>query len=162
MATWVAHNRTLWASGLIYLFLTIGFGIVISIFDLHIIDEVWDPERVREIVSAFSPEQRHAHFWMTLILDMPYPLAYGIFYIGLALRFFGRWGPLLAAPAIITIPADLIENTVQLFILAGHENFAWMKLYVTPIKLLGFIPASILALIALGIAVRRRRLAPAT
>ncbi|MEM6899509.1 MAG: hypothetical protein AAF583_07055 [Pseudomonadota bacterium] len=148
-------SRSLWTLGLLYLSLTIGFGIVIYLFDLHIIDEISDPERVLAVVSGFSPDQRHAHFWMTLVLDMPYPLAYGAFYIGLALRFFGRLGPLLALPALITIPADLIENTVQLFILGGHEQLVWIKQYATPVKLAGFIPASILALVALGIAIRR-------
>ncbi|MEO1405395.1 MAG: hypothetical protein AAFV54_02750 [Pseudomonadota bacterium] len=156
MREWLPKTSTLWGLGLFYLVLTIGFGIVIAVFDLHIIDEISNPDRVLEVVSSFGPEQRQAHFWMTLILDMPYPLAYGGFYIGLALRFFGRWGPLLALPALITIPADLIENTAQLFILAGQEHFAWIKQYVTPVKLAGFIPASILAIIALGLAVKRR------
>ncbi|MEM9668576.1 MAG: hypothetical protein AAF950_06580 [Pseudomonadota bacterium] len=93
---------------------------------------------------------------MTLILDMPYPLVYGGFYAGLAHRVFGKWGPLLAIPALVTIPADLIENTTQLFILAGHEHLAWIKQYVTPVKLAGFISASVIALIALALLIRRR------
>ncbi|MEL7129846.1 MAG: hypothetical protein AAGK23_09880 [Pseudomonadota bacterium] len=148
--------RTLWILGLTYLGLTICFGIVITIYDLSIIDETADPEAVRSLLAAMTAEQRRAHFWMTLILDMPYPLAYGGFYVGLALRFFGRWGPMLAIPACLAIPADLVENTVQLFVLAGMENLLWIKSIATPVKLIGFVIASLIALAALGLALVRK------
>lgn len=152
----LSRASTIWISGLVFLGLTIAFGIVIRIYDLHIIDEISDPDAVRAVIASMTPEQRTAHFYMTLILDMPYPLAYGVFYAGLALRFFGRAGVWLALPAFICIPADLIENTVQLLVLAGQENWLWLKALMTPLKLATFIPASLIAVVALLIALKRR------
>lgn len=152
----LTRTSTIWISGLLFLALTIAFGIVIDIYNLHIIDEIADPDKVRAVIASMTPEQRSAHFYMTLILDMPYPLAYGVFFAGLALRFFGKAGVWLALPAFICIPADLVENTVQMVVLAGHENWLWLKVFMTPLKLATFIPASLIAIAALAIALKRR------
>ena len=90
------------------------------------------------------------------MLDYFYPLAYGGFFAGMALRFFGKAGPFLALPAFICIPADVVENTVQLFILSGDASLIWLKAIMTPLKLATFIPAALIALIGLGIALYRR------
>lgn len=152
----LSRTSTIWISGLLFLGLTIAFGIVIRIYDLHIIDEIADPDAVRAVIASMTPEQRSAHFYMTLILDMPYPLAYGAFYAGLALRFFGKAGAWLALPAFVCIPADLVENTVQLVVLAGHEKWLWLKAFMTPLKLVTFIAASLVAIAALLVALKRR------
>lgn len=128
----------------------------ITYHDLHIIDEIWDPEKVKAALAAQSPEQHKAHFWMTLILDIPYPFAYGLLFVGLALKFLGKWGRWLCIPALISIPFDTIENIVQLFILKGDMSLLAVKSFVTPIKLGSFIAALIIALVALAIAAKER------
>ena len=124
--------------------------------DLSILDEFSDPVESRARLAAMSPSQMTSHWWMTLLLDYAYPLAYGGFFAGLALRFFGKAGLLLAAPAFIAIPADMIENTLQLFILTGQSGLIEVKSVVTPIKLVSFLIAALIALIALIIAAVRR------
>ncbi|MFN3212163.1 MAG: hypothetical protein ACE37M_03585 [Henriciella sp.] len=156
MRTYLTKGSVIVGTGLAFLALTLAFGVWIEAYDLHIIDEISDPEQIRAVVAAMSEQQRSAHWWMTLVLDYFYPLAYGGFFAGTALRFFGKAGPWLALPALICIPADVIENTVQLFILSGDDSLIWLKAIMTPLKLATFIPAAIIALIGLGIAAYRR------
>ena len=156
MREFLTQGRVIVATGLAFLGLTIAFGIWIQAYDLHIIDEISDPDQIRSVVAAMSAEQRSAHWWMTLVLDYFYPLAYGAFFAGMAYRFFGKLGPWLALPALICIPADIIENTIQLFILSGNDGLIWVKAIVTPIKLATFIPAALIALVGLGIAAHRK------
>jgi hypothetical protein len=156
MRAFLTKGSVIVATGLAFLGLTLAFGVWIEAYDLHIIDEISDPDQIRAVVAAMSDEQRSAHWWMTLVLDYFYPLAYGGFFAGMALRFFGKAGPWLALPALICIPADVIENTVQLFILAGDDSLIWLKAIMTPLKLAAFIPAALIALIGLGIAAYRR------
>ena len=70
--------------------------------------------------------------------------------------FLAKPGRFWRLPAFICIPADVIENTVQLFILSGDESLIWLKAIMTPLKLATFIPAAIIALVGLGIALYRR------
>lgn len=160
MRKFLTDGRTIVWMGLGFLGLTIAFGIWIQRYDLHIIDEISDPDQIRAVVAAMTPEQRSAHWWMTLVLDYFYPLAYGGFFGGLALRYFGAVGIWAAIPAMIVVPADVIENTIQLFILSGDQSLLWVKAYVTPIKLVTFIIAALIALVALGLAVYRRLTGP--
>ncbi len=156
MRAFLADGKTIVWSGLAFAALTIAFGIWIQRYDLHIIDEISDPDQIRAVVAAMSPEQMAAHWWMTLCLDYFYPLAYGAFFAGLALRYFGAAGIWLAVPSMIVVPADIIENTVQLLILSGDQSLIGVKVIATPIKLVSFIVAAIIALIALIYAVYRR------
>lgn len=152
----LTRTSVLWGLGLSFLALTVAFGLWIKVYDLHIIDEIADPDQIRAVVAAMSETQRKAHWWMTLVLDYAYPLAYGGFFAGLAVRFLGRWGVWLALPALICIPADIIENTAQLFILSGEEAWLAVKAIATPIKLLSFVLSGLIALLALGVAAKRR------
>lgn len=149
----VSDGQTIIWSGLMFVGLTIAFGVWIQAYNLPtILDEISDPDQIRDVVAAMTPEQRSAHWWMTLLLDYAYPLAYGAFFAGIALRYFGAAGIWLALPALITIPADMIENTIQLFILSGDERLIALKTVVTPIKLVAFITAALIALCGLGYA----------
>ena len=156
MVQFLTSGRTIVWSGLSFLGLTLAFALWIQVYDLHIIDEVSDPDQIRAIVTAMTPEQRSAHWWMTLVLDYAYPIAYGIFFAGLALRYFGKAGFWLAIPTIICVPADMVENTMQLFILSGNESVLWVKAIATPIKLATFVVGAVIALVGLGIAGYRR------
>lgn len=156
MRAFLADGKTIIWSGLAFVGLTIAFGIWIQRYDLHIIDEISDPDQIRAVVAAMTPEQMSAHWWMTLSLDYFYPLAYGSFFAGLALRYFGAAGLWIIVPSMIVVPADIIENTVQLFILSGDQSLIGVKVFVTPIKLVSFIVAGLIALIALIYAVYRR------
>lgn len=156
MKALLTDGRTIVWSGLAFLALTIGFGVWIQQYDLQIIDEISDPDQIRTVVAAMTPEQMSAHWWMTLVLDYFYPLAYGAFFAGLALRYFGAAGVWVAIPSMIVVPADIIENTIQLFILSGDFSLIGVKAIATPIKLVSFIVAALIALGALLFALYRR------
>ena len=156
MQSILTDGKTIVWSGLAFVALTIGFGIWIQQNDLHIIDEISDPDQIRAVVGAMTPEQMSAHWWMTLVLDYFYPLAYGTFFAGLALRYFGASGIWIAVPSIIVVPADIVENTIQLFILSGDFSLIWVKAIATPIKLVSFIVAALIALGALAFAAYQR------
>lgn len=123
---------------------------------LHIIDEITSPEKVKAVLAAQTPAQHAAHYKMTLFADIPYPFAYGTFFAGLIITAFKKWGRWLALLPIICIPADTIENISQLFILKGDMGPLSIKAIATPIKLGTYLPALILAVIALGLIIYRR------
>lgn len=157
MRSVLSDGQTIIWSGLVFAGLTIAFGIWIQTYNLPtILDEISDPDQIRKTVAAMTPEQKSAHWWMTLLLDYAYPLAYGAFFAGIALRYFGLAGIWLAIPAFVLIPADMIENTIQLFILSGDESLIALKTIVTPIKLVAFITAATIALFGLGFAAYQR------
>ena len=92
MRDFLTNGKTIVFLGLAFLALTLGFGAWIQAYDLRIIDEISDPDQIRAVVAAMTPEQRSAHWWMTLVLDYFYPLAYGGFFAGMALRFLAKRG----------------------------------------------------------------------
>ena len=94
---------------------------------------------------------------MTATLDVAYPLAYGSFFIGMALRFFGRLGPWLALPCLVLVFTDLTEGLVQVLLLTGHDSLVWIKALVTPLKLALFTFGLILSLVGAAIALRHSR-----
>ncbi|MEO0607273.1 MAG: hypothetical protein AAFY82_03520 [Pseudomonadota bacterium] len=153
----LVDGRTIIWSGLAFLALTIGFGIWIQAYDLQmILDELSNSDQIRRVVAEMSAEQRAGHWWMTLVLDYAYPLAYGSFFAGLALRNFDKAGLWIAIPAFLSVPADMIENTIQLFILSGDEALIGVKTIVTPIKLVSFVLAAIIALFGIALAAYQR------
>ncbi|MEL7043224.1 MAG: hypothetical protein AAGL90_17020 [Pseudomonadota bacterium] len=152
----LSDGRTIIATGLAFLVIGFAFGLWIGQFDLEILDTISDPDQVRSVVAAMTPAQKSAHFWMTIVLDYPYPLAYGAFFGGIALRFYGRAGKWLAIPALIAVSADVIENTIQLLILSGDDVLIWLKVIMTQIKFAAFLPAALIALTGLGLGAYRR------
>ena len=148
--------RIIWISGIITALLSAAMLYWIQKHGLHIIDEISSPEKVKTVLAAQTPAQHDAHFWMTLLMDIPYPFAYGIFFAGLIMFTFKKWGRILALPAFICIPADTIENISQLFILRGDMGPLAVKAIATPIKLGTYIPAFIFAFVSLGIIIYRR------
>jgi len=126
----------------------------ITYHELKIIDEIWEPEKVRAALDAQTEKQHAAHFKMTLYFDLLYPFIYAPLFAGLTLKYLKRFW--LTLPAFLCIPADTIENIAQLFLLSGNSGAMAVKAIATPIKLICFIIALILTLIALGISIRQR------
>ena len=155
MTAFLQRTPVLWALFILTIALTVGFGLWIPSVGGVILDETAPVHAVKVILANMSPAQKNAHFWMTLLLDIPYPFAYGGFFAGMALRFFGKAGGWLALPAFLVIPVDLVENTIQLITLQGNESFLPIKAIVTPIKLVLFFAAGGIAIIALFIAITR-------
>lgn len=98
------------------------------------------------LLSSMTAAQKNSHFWMTLLLDYAFPLTYGAFFAGLALRLPGRVGVVLAIPAFLVFGADVIENTVQLLALKGVDGLLFTKEWLTPAKFFLFDVAAAIAL----------------
>ena len=153
----LSSTVTLWTLGLLFVLMTIGFGVWTNAFGLETLDRWADPEKVRSMVEAMSEVQREAHWWMTATLDSAYPLTYGCFFAGTAVRFLGRWGPWLALPSWICIPVDLVENIAQLCILSGDSVGLAVKAIATPMKVVIFLLGLCTTLVALAAGLWRRR-----
>lgn len=152
MFYFLTKTTTLRMTFLATILMTIGFGLVMHIWDFVIIDEMYVAETITEHLASMTPTQKVVHAWMTGTLDVAYPFAYGAFFIGMALRFYGSKGPYLALPSIAVIPVDLCEGMIQIMLLNGNESLLWLKEIVTPLKLGLFIIGLSIAIIGLLIA----------
>lgn len=152
----LTQSRALWTLAGLTLLLSVGFGVVMRVWDFHLIDEMYDPDQILAHISAMTQTQRTAHIWMTATLDVAYPFAYGGLFIGLAWRYFETIGHWLAMPSIAVIPVDLTEGAIQVLLLMGHGGVVGGKAIVTPLKLILFIFGLAVALIAVGKAITRR------
>lgn len=157
MQDWFTNTKTLWTMFWLTLGLTVGFAVVMQVWQFELIDEMSDPEQIRAHVAMFSETQKTAHIWMTATVDVAYPFAYGSLFMGMALRFFGRVGFWLALPSLIVIPVDLAEGYVQVMFLSGDDNLLYLKSFLTPLKLVLFMPGLLIALVGAGIAIKERR-----
>lgn len=154
MPNHLTNSKILWRLFGVFVALSLAMLAWITYYKLHIIDEIWEPSKVQAVLDAQTAEQHRAHFRMTLFFDLLYPFVYGPLFAGLTLKYLKRWW--LAIPAFLCIPADTIENFAQLFILSGTNEAMTVKAVATPIKLVCFMIALVLALIALGIAAKIR------
>ena len=150
----LTQPRILWILFILFVLESIGFGIIMWIWDFTIIDEMSDPEKISAHIAAMSETQRVVHAWMTATLDVAYPLTYGPLFAGLALQ---RFRSIFAIPAFAVIPTDLAEGYVQVVSLLGDESLIGLKAVLTPLKLVLFIAAMIIAIAAVAIGIRRRR-----
>ena len=156
MLSFLKNGRVIFAAFVIFMLIGAGFGIWSGRYDLIMLDQISDAENVRSALAAMTPEQKSAHWWMTLVLDYAYPLAYGAFFVGITLRFFGGAGAWLSIPAIAAALADVVGNTIQLMLLSGNESLLWLKVIMTQVKFGAFLLAALIALIGLGLGLFRR------
>ncbi len=154
MGSLLTKPATLWVLFFLFAAETAGFAAIMAHWDFLLIDEMSDPAAIRQHLAEMSSTQRTVHAWTTATLDVAYPLTYGPLFAGLALRAFR---PIFAIPAIIVIPTDLAEGVIQVMALTGVGEALWLKAYVTPLKLVLFAAAALIAIAALVAAWRRRR-----
>lgn len=145
---------TLWILFALFILQTIGFAVIMAVWDFQVIDEISDPEKVRAHITEMSALQKSVHAWTTATLDVAYPLTYGALFARLAWRAFK---PFYALPAIAVIPTDLAEGFVQVMALTGNNDLIWLKAYLTPAKLVLFFAAIAIALAALCMGYWRRK-----
>lgn len=73
-----------------------------------IIDGMQSAEEISDHINAMSPDQRLMHACLTGTIDVIYPFVYSAFFIGIAIKYFGRLGIWLAVPSILVVPVDLV------------------------------------------------------
>lgn len=154
LGSWLATKRVLTTTFVSTLVMTALFGLIMLIWDFKLIDEMYRADEIEAHVRAMSSTQRTVHAWMTGTLDVLYPLTYGGFFIGAALRFFDRrW---LVIPSVLVIPTDLAEGATQLLILNGNMEALPFKEIFTPLKLVFYFSALAIACLGLVRAAIRR------
>tara|TARA_R110002074_G_C12243227_1_gene639484 strand:+ start:179 stop:682 length:504 start_codon:yes stop_codon:yes gene_type:complete len=136
-------------SFLVAIALVFGFQAWTPLVGGEILDRVASVEATTALLSSMTEAQKDSHFWMTLLLDYAFPVAYGAFFAGLALRFPGRFGVALAIPAFLVFGFDVAENTVQLIALTGEHGLLFLKALLTPAKFFTFNVAAVIALMSL-------------
>lgn len=152
----LTNSRILWALVFVQVLIWVGFVSIMYAYDFVLIDEMWKPDEIRNYIAGFSPEQKRAHIWTTATLDVLYPLTYGSFFVGMALRFYGPAGKLLSMPGVLVIPVDLTEGVIQVMALSGRDEVIVHKAWVTPWKLGLFGAATLITLVAIAIALWRK------
>lgn len=153
MNAFLKRTPVIWGLFIAQLLIFPGFALFSDAVGGRYLDTVASGEASRALIAGLTEAHRNAHFWVTVLLDTVYPLAYGGFFAAMALRFFGRFGRLAALPALATIIIDLTENTVQALALSGAADALDAKSWLTPLKFGMFFLAAAIALIALVIAI---------
>jgi hypothetical protein len=147
------RTPVIWTLFVLMIVIGAGFGVFNKAVGGTFLDMTASAVQAREILAGMTAEQRDVHFWVTVLLDTAYPLAYGGFLAGMALRFFGSYGKAAAVPAFATIIVDLTENMVQALALKGSADVLDAKEWLTPLKFGLFFLAAAIALVALIIAI---------
>lgn len=104
----------------------------------------------RVLLARLTPWQRDVHAHATLIYDGLYPLAYGAFFAGLAIRLGGPRARWIAWVMLGGMVADYAENAVQLLGLSGRADWLDAKTLLTPVKF-ALTGSAILATLVLAI-----------
>lgn len=98
------------------------------------LDLTLDGASARATLAQFTPWQRDIHAHATLIYDGLFPLAYGAFFAGLAIRLGGSRARWIALTMLAGMIADYAENIVQLLALSGRGDLLGAKTFLTPVK----------------------------
>lgn len=151
----MTRTPVLWALFVLMISCNVGFVLLDPLIGGNMLDLVSTHEDTRRVFSVLTPEQKNAHFWITVLLDTLYPLTFGFLFAGLAWRFFGKWGPLAAIPGFAVMIVDLTENMIQALALSGAADLLDAKVWVTPLKIYLFLLAAAIALVAVIIALVR-------
>ena len=88
----------------------------------------------RALLDRLTPWQRDLHAHATLLYDGLYPLAYGAFFAGLAVRLGGAKARWIALVMLGGMVADYAENIGQLLALSGRADWLDAKTLLTTIK----------------------------
>nr|WP_321442105.1 hypothetical protein [uncultured Hyphomonas sp.] len=153
MTDFLKRTPVIWTLFVLMIVIGAGFGVFNKAVGGTFLDVTASAGQAREILAGMTAQQRDVHFWVTVLLDTAYPLAYGGFLAGMALRFFGSFGKAAAVPAFATIIVDLTENMVQALALKGSADVLDAKEWLTPLKFGLFFLAAAIALVALIIAI---------
>ena len=151
--TFLTRTPVLWTLFVLQFVIFFGFRYFQQAVGGTFLDFLSSAQQCRELIAGMTDTQRETHFLVTVLLDTAYPLAYGGFLAGMAMRFFGSYGKAAALPAFATIIVDLTENTVQALALSGTADVLDAKEWLTPLKFGLFFLAAAIALVALGIAI---------
>lgn len=134
---------------LITLLITFLFPILTYLLNIVFIDTISSPDKVRKIILGMTLEQRFLHSWITGTIDVLYPLSYGLFFTGMAIKFPIKSHFYHVIPGLIVIPFDIFENIIQILVLTDTADFLLLKSYITPCKFTLFFLGLFISIISL-------------
>jgi len=144
---------------ILLLALAIVVGVAFGVFGGHLggplLDMLSEASANEVRLAAMTADQRSTHLWITLTLDVIYPFAYGGGLANLAARFVTRHKLMVAAPGLLLILVDLIENALIVMMLNGDTGVIAAKALVTQFKWWLFGGCSLLVMGLAGRAVIR-------
>ena len=89
-------------------------------FEINYLDQEYLDQRVFFILENMSALHVSIHLWVTMTLDVIFPLAYGFLFFGILLNNLeGRWKFLTVLPLLL-IAADLTEGIFQIQLLKAE------------------------------------------
>ena len=88
MTDFLKRTSVIWTLFVLMIVIGAGFGVFNKAVGGTFLDMTASAVQAREILAGMTAEQRDVHFWVTVLLDTAYPLAYGGFLAGMALRFW--------------------------------------------------------------------------
>ncbi len=153
--SFITRTPVLWTLFVLTVVIFVVFGALAPMVGGQFLDMVSKPEDTRAVFDAMTSSERTVHFWITVLLDTAFPLSFGLFFAGMAWRFFGKLGPFAAIPGFVVLIVDLTENTLQAITLSGAAYVLEPKEWVSPLKMNLFYLAALIAFVAAGIALYR-------
>lgn len=164
MARWrsfLSDGRTMVVFLLTMIVIGGAFGAVGRAIGGTLLDMISHPEANIRRLGEMNAAHREAHLWVTLTLDSLYPIAYGGFLAGVALRFAPRYALAAASPALALVLVDIVENALIVVALLGNDGIVHAKAYATHLKwwLFGFALVFSIVLVPAALLrhVRKRR-----
>ena len=114
-------------------FLFVGYR-----FEINYLDQEYLDQRVLFILENMSTLQASIHSWVTMTLDIIFPLAYGFLFFGILLsNLEGQWKFLAILPLIL-IAADLTEGIFQIQLLKAETTEMMTISYKNKITLIKY------------------------
>jgi hypothetical protein len=130
----LSEAPVLWFSFITTLLLSVVFQVVVDVWQLTLLDMMFDAERLKVAIASMTQQQRFVHVIVTATLDVIYPLAYGGFFIGAAFKFFPKMGSGLAVPSMMLILVDWFEGVIQIMALTDIAQWLEFKAQLTIMK----------------------------
>lgn len=130
----LSDGRTMVVMLLAMIAIGVAFGAVKPFIGGGLLDLISHPQANIDRLAEMNAAQRHAHIWVTLTLDSLYPIAYGGFLAGVALRFAPRYALAAASPALALVLVDIVENALIVAALLGADGIVHAKAYATHLK----------------------------
>ena len=135
----VVKNKRFQFGCLILSFICIcAFLFIGNRFEINYLDQEYLDERVLFILENMSAFQASIHLWVTMTLDVIFPLAYGFLFFGILLKNLeGQWRFLAVLPLIL-ITADLTEGVFQIQLLKAEKIEMMVVAYKNKITLIKY------------------------
>jgi hypothetical protein len=107
-------------------------------FEINYLDQEYLDQRVFFILENMSTLQSSIHLWVTMTLDIIFPITYGFLFFGILLNNLeGQWKFLTVLPLIL-IAADLTEGIFQIQLLKAETTEMTIVSYKNKITLIKY------------------------